>query len=142
MPLGLLKQSDRFAQDSRLHYMVFLHQPDGSRCDLLAADHNGDRRRAGNRRHSADTPYRLLCGHLLLRGKHGLPDAAAGVQFVFQLQKLTIIFFRERERSCKVFHNVENGRSQPFKVLRRICRGEHQHNIARVGIFALDLCAA
>ena len=30
MPLGLLKQSDRFAQDSRLHYMVFLHQPDAA----------------------------------------------------------------------------------------------------------------
>ena len=44
---GPLKQSDRFAQDSRLHYMVFLHQPDGSRCDLLAADHNGDGRQAG-----------------------------------------------------------------------------------------------
>ena len=40
---------------------------------------------------------------------------------MFQLQKLMIVFFRERERSCKVFHNVENGRSQPFKVLRRIC---------------------
>ncbi len=67
-------------------------------------------------------PNRLLCGHLLLQGKHGLPDAAAGVQFVFQLQS-SRSFFPEQERSRKVFHNVENGRSQPFKVLRRICRG-------------------
>ena len=63
------------------------------------------------------------------------------MQSALQFRKFTGSFFRERHRANKFFHNAENGCGKPFKILRRIIRCEHQHQITRVGVLALDLCS-
>ena len=76
-----------------------------------------------------------------LRCENGLPDGTAAVQAALQLRKLTGSFFRERHRANKFFRNAENGCGKPLKILWRIIRCKHQHQITRVGVLALDLCS-
>ena len=96
-----------FTDDRDLFHVIALHPCCCSRCDLFAAHHDGNGRRAGDRRHGTDAADCLLCGQLFLRCENGLPDGTAAVQAALQLRKFTGSFFRERHRAGKFFRNVE-----------------------------------
>ncbi len=102
----------------------------------LAADDNGDGGRAGHSGQSADPAQRRPCRDGLLRGKHSLPHGQAGLCLPGQRTKLPGARQGILPGGCPCTEFCQS-RFQPGNVLRRVFRGEHQHKVARVGIFAL-----
>ena len=110
------------------------------RRDDLAADHDGDSGRTGDRRCGADAAHGLSSGHHLLWGEDGLPDGGgAGLRLkrLGQSRKGGGVAVRGgRSGRCFGTESVERF-LETGEVLGGTLRGGHQHQIAGVGILAL-----
>lgn len=121
---------------------IALHQDDGRRGDLLAADRHRDGGRAGHRGHGAHPPQRLVHRDTHLCAQHRLPDGTALRRLLLQGGKLPCPVLGAEQPGRHSSQKLFQHRLQTRVVLRRVFRGEHQHHIAGVGILALQLCAA
>ena len=105
------------------------------------ADHDGDGRRAGDRRCGADAAHGLGGRDHLLRCKDSFPDGeAAGLclERPGQCRESGRIVSRNGDIGSRgLIADGVQGRLQAGKLCRRTLGGRHQHDVTGVGILAL-----
>ena len=130
-----------FFYNGRLLDAIAGKEGEGLRRDRLAADHDGDGRRAGDRRCGADTAHGLGGRDHLLRCKDSFPDGeTAGLCFERpgQCRESGRIVSRNGDIGSRgLTADGVQGRLQAGKLCRRTLGGRHQHDVTGVGILAL-----
>ena len=130
-----------FFYNRRLLDAIAGKEGEGLRRDRLAADHDGDGRRAGDRRCGADAAHGLGGRDHLLRCKDSFPDGeAAGLclERPGQCRESGRIVSRNGDIGSRgLIADGVQGRLQAGKLCRRTLGGRHQHDVTGVGILAL-----